>query len=251
MKEAYGQGFARFYNLRCSGFANEVGPRIIDFYKSTTISLSNTKILDLCCGAGHLSVILLQHGYQVTGLDLSESMLKYAKINAQAYIHSDKANFVHGNATRFELGERFGLVISTYDALNHLEDEEALKACFERVYQVSAGYFIFDLNTRKGLQHWNSIQVDESEDMTIIVHKTFYPELGKAQAKFSCFLRTTDGLYERFEESVFNTLFVMDKVKNALLETGWREVYFARISNLSEPITEPEQEGRVFIVARK
>ena len=251
MMEAYGQKFARFYNLKCSGFANEVGPRILDFYKTTAIGLSNTKILDLCCGAGHLSVILLQHGYQVTGLDLSESMLKYARINAQPYIQAGQAQFVHDDATKFELGERFGLVISTYDALNHLEDEEALKACFERVYQVSGGYFIFDLNTQKGLQRWNSIQVDESEEMIIIVHKTFYQKLGKARAKFSCFLRTTDGLYERVEESVFNTLFVMDKVKEALLETGWQEIYFARISNLREPIAEPEQERRVFIVARK
>ena len=64
-------------------------------------------------------------------------------------------------------------------------------------------------------------------------------------------MRTTDGLYERVEESVFNTLFVMDNVKHALLDTGWGEVYFARISDLSKPIAEPEQEARVFIVARK
>ena len=35
-----------------------------------------------------------------------------------------------GDASNFVLDERFGLVVSTYDSLNHLEDEFALQKCF-------------------------------------------------------------------------------------------------------------------------
>jgi hypothetical protein len=43
----------------------------------------------------------------------------------------------------------------------------------------------------------------------------------------------------------------MEKVKNALLDIGWKNVYFAHIQDLKTPIVEPEKEGRVFIVASK
>jgi len=58
-----------------------------------------------------------------------------------------------------------------------------------------------------------------------------------------------NGLYERFEETVFNTVFAMETVRQALLDVGWRNVHFARIEDLSTPLVEPENGGRVFIVA--
>jgi len=44
-----------------------------------------------------------------------------------------------------------------------------------------------------------------------------------------------NGLYERFEETVFNTVFEMERVKKALLDVGWKNVYFARIQDLKTP----------------
>jgi hypothetical protein len=49
----------------------------------------------------------------------------------------------------------------------------------------------------------------------------------------------------------FNTVFGMESVKNTLLEVGWQNAYFARVQDLKTPLTEPEKEGRVFIVASK
>jgi hypothetical protein len=61
----------------------------------------------------------------------------------------------------------------------------------------------------------------------------------------------SNGLFERFDETVFNSVFEMEGVKNALLDVGWKEVYCAQIQNLKNPISYPEKEGRVFIVASK
>ena len=41
------------------------------------------------------------------------------------------------------------------------------------------------------------------------------------------------------------------QVAAALHATGWQEVYFARLQDLTTPLPDPEQEGRVFVVARK
>ncbi len=53
------------------------------------------RILDLCCGTGQLAQILLAHGYQVTGLDGSDEMLKFARENAPAgeFIMDDARSF--------------------------------------------------------------------------------------------------------------------------------------------------------------
>jgi SAM-dependent methyltransferase len=250
--QAYNKTFARVYNDKWSGFAKSVAPFIHDFYASTSISQENKVVLDLCCGAGHLACHFLEKGYHVVGLDLSESMLDFARENTRQYVESGQAKFIQGDATNFNLEERFGLVVATFDALNHLENEQALKNCFECVYKVCQGFFIFDLNTRNGLKRWNSITVDENSEDALIITRGIYDGMSdKAWTRITGFIQTSDGLYERFEETAFNSVFEMARVKNALLDIGWKNVYFAKIQDLNTPITEPEHEGRVFIVASK
>jgi hypothetical protein len=67
----------------------------------------------------------------------------------------------------------------------------------------------------------------------------------------SVFFWLPDGPYERFDETSFNTVFEMEKVRESLLEVGWKNPYFARIQDLKTPLDDPEREGRVFIVASK
>lgn len=43
---------------------------------------SNARLLDLCCGTGNLTRLVLKQGYGVVGLDGSELMLNFAKANA-------------------------------------------------------------------------------------------------------------------------------------------------------------------------
>jgi len=250
--QAYNQGFAHIYNLRWTGFARQVAPLILDFYTNMTQGAQNNSVLDLCCGTGQLAVYFLEKNFQVTGIDLSEHMLHFARENASQYIETGQARFLEGDASDFKLDERFGLVISTYDALNHLEGEDALKRCFKCTYDVCDGYFIFDLNTRSGLRRWNSIQVDESSDDSLIITRGIYDGQGdKAWTRVTGFSLTPTGLYERFDETAYNTVFEMDKVRKALLDIGWKDVHFAKIQDLKTPIPEPEKEGRIFIVAAK
>src|SRR5215207_3330258 len=131
--QAYGQVFARIYNLRWGGFARQVAPRILEFYEATPIGKGNKDILDLCCGAGQLAQYFLEKGYHVTGVDLSEGMLEYARQNAMGYIESGLAKFIQADARDFKIDQPVGLVISTFDSLNHLESFITLKSCFRSV----------------------------------------------------------------------------------------------------------------------
>lgn len=250
--QAYGLGFARVYNAKWSAFANQVAPLVLGFYATTPIGKANKSVLDLCCGAGHLAVHFLEKGYRVVGIDLSEPMLNYAGANAGRFVESGQAEFIKADASDFTLKEHFGLVLSTYDSLNHLESEQALINCFRCVSAVNDGYFVFDLNTRSGLRRWNAIQVDESSDDALIITRgTYDGQSDRACLRITGFVGMSDGRYGLFSETVYNTVFELEKVKQALLDIGWRQVHFARVQDLATPLADPEEEGRVFVVASK
>jgi SAM-dependent methyltransferase len=252
--QAYRDSFASIYNLRWGDFARYFAPRIRQYYESTPVGQENKSMLDLCCGAGHLALHFLEAGYRVTGIDLSQAMLQYARKNTEDYNQDDQVVLIQADAADFVLSKPVGLVVSTYDSLNHLENFSALKSCFHSVYAalLDGGTFIFDLNTRAGLKaQWNNIAVEDTEELTLITRSIFDEENERAWTHISGFLRQESGLYTRFEETAFNTVFEMNAVRDALLETGWQQVDFACGQDLNVSITNPEDERRVFIIARK
>lgn len=211
-------------------------------------------MLDLCCGTGQLAVLFLEAGFSVVGIDLSEHMLVYAKENASRFLETGQAQFIQGNASHFNLDKHFGLVVSTYDALNHLENIDALIQCFHCVFKVlePGGYFFFDLNTRIGLRRWNSVNVDDSDDEALIITRGVYDEDGgKAWTRITGFVRKADDLYQRSDITAYNTAYELNDIRNALFACGWEDVYFAKAQDLGTPISEPEKQGRIFVVACK
>ena len=252
MPQAYSPAFARAYQLRWGFFARNAAPHIQAYYESTPLGKQNHDLLDLCCGTGVLARHFLEKGYRVTGLDLSESMLAYARQNTQDYVIAGQAKYIHGDASSFQLEERFGLVVSTFDALNHLPGENALLGCFKSTFGVllPGGTFIFDLNTALGLRQWTGMAVDDSNPEALVINRGFI--VGEDARAWTCitgFLKETDGRYTRFDEVAYNTIFSMDRVKAMLHQAGFAEVRFARIHSLATPVEEAEKEGRVFVVA--
>lgn len=249
--QAYSAAFARVYNQQWGGFARHIAPRLLGFYVGTAHGQARQPVLDLCCGTGRLALAFLDAGYPVTGLDLSEAMLSLAAQNAAEHVAAGRARFVHGDAASFALDERFGLVISTYDALNHLPNLDALRGCFASVRAVLApgGHFIFDLNTRLGLRRWNTIHVDDSDEAVVIQRGVFDSDSDRAWVKISGFLRVPEGHYERFDEVVYNTVFALAEVQAALGEAGFN-AHPARVDDLAAPLTDPEAEGRVFFLCQ-
>jgi SAM-dependent methyltransferase len=254
MAQAYQSGFAKAYQLRWGSFAMKVAPAIQSYYESTTSRLDNRDILDVCCGTGILAHHFLENGYSVTGIDLSQPMLDYAIKNNQTFVDAGKAIFYKADARNFHLRKSFGLVVSTFDALNHLENEAELFQCFQCVYQhtSSDGIFIFDLNTAVGLNRWSSIHVDDTDPEIFLVNQGFLDqERGRAWMHITGFIRQENGSYERFEETAFNTIFLLEAVRLSLIKAGFSTVYFSLSKDLSIPVDAPELESRIFVIAQR
>jgi SAM-dependent methyltransferase len=251
--QAYGPAFARVYNDKWADFPRHVAPLLRAFYEATPLGEREKSLLDVCCGAGQLAQHFLEQGYRVTGIDLSPSMLGYAHQNNASYVEAGQARFLEADAADFTLDEQFGLVVSTFDALNHLPDQAALRGCFASVYPLLLpdGFFIFDLNTRAGLVQWNGINVRDMPDYLIIDRAIYDGESDRAWVKITGFSRTESGLYERFEQTAYNTAYDLAWVRDSLFRAGWRSVYFARIDDLGMPVPDPETLNRAFVIARK
>jgi SAM-dependent methyltransferase len=249
--QAYGRVFARVYDRRWTAFAQRIAPELLDLYENSTLAPENKRVLDLCCGTGQVARYFLDHGYQVTGIDLSQAMLEIARERCRDYVESGQVRFIQADASDFTLEEHVGLAISTYDAMNHLESFEALGRCFQRVRQAieDGGLFIFDLNTPAGLRRWNSITVEDAEDAMIVTRGIYDGSGDRAWTRVSGFVEAEDGRYERFDETVYNTVYALENVRTLLLEVGFDSVYFARAQDLSLPLSDPEEERRVFVVA--
>ena len=254
MPQAYGEKFARIYNMRWSAFANQVSPLIRSFYEQKMTDPIPKTLLDLGCGTGKLALHFLEHGYRVTGLDLSSAMLAVARENAQEYLVEKQARFVVGDAAEFTLeDETFGLVVATYDTLNHLPDLAALESCFHSVYGVllDPGWFIFDLNTLVGLHRWGGVTVQDEPDLVLINRGVVVKEMRRAYTYITGFFRQDDERFERFDEVVYNTAFDLEAVAATLRQVGFSHVHVARVPALDVPLAAPEEEGRVFILAQK
>jgi len=251
MESSYTAPFAQAYNQRWTGFVTLVGPRLRSLYEQVCPQ-GERSVLDICCGTGQLALQFLQAGYTVTGLDNSEPMLAHARINCTSFVSSGEISLVLGDAADFSLSSRFGLAVSTFDALNHLSGVDALMSCFACVHQclLPGGLFVFDLNTVTGLQRWNNVTVEDALDAMVINRGMYDEDRRQGRIKISGFVRQESGGWLRFDETFVENAWLVRDVITALLEVGFSAVYQARAADLTVPLSDPESEPRVFFVAR-
>ena len=110
---------------------------LINKYSSNVISL-----LELGCGTGSILEVL-SRDYDVTGVDLSEEMLKIAR-RKNTGVTLSKQSIVD-----FKLNKKFDAIICVYDTVNHLTKFSDWKKLFGNIYKHlnQSGIFLFDINT--------------------------------------------------------------------------------------------------------
>ncbi|MDE6156137.1 MAG: class I SAM-dependent methyltransferase, partial [Eubacterium sp.] len=133
---------AQFYDFLTENVDYKVRSEYISNFFSK-YGNSGKHVLDLACGTGTISKLLSDKGYNVKGIDISDEMLIVAQKKCQ------NISFFKGDISDFSLPDKFDYCICLLDSLNHLENFDAVKSCFECVYNSlnENGLFIFDVNT--------------------------------------------------------------------------------------------------------
>lgn len=104
-----------------------------------------SKILDLACGSLTFAIILRTYGYDVSGLDLSKSMLDVGHEKAKMN-HLDIPVY-NMDMTCFKIDRKFDCITCFFDSLNHLPTKEMVEQTFDAVYNhlEDNGVFLLDI----------------------------------------------------------------------------------------------------------
>jgi SAM-dependent methyltransferase len=164
--------FAWLYNQHWGNMFTPVAMAAIDTLVLPHLP-AGAKMLDLCCGTGQLACLLSERGYRVTGIDGSEQMLQYARINAPG------VEFVLNDVRYCSTTSQYDAVVCVFDSLNHIMSIDELSAVFCRVYNAlkDGGLFLFDLNTESGYNYrWNGFYGIIEDDHVCIIRNSYEPQ---------------------------------------------------------------------------
>ena len=102
-------------------------------------------VLEIGCGTGRVTIPLAAAGVDITGLDVSASMLEEAKRKAES--QGLRINWVEADGRNFDLGRRFALIIMPFNTLQFFRDTAALGQLFRCVksHLGDDGRFVFDV----------------------------------------------------------------------------------------------------------
>jgi SAM-dependent methyltransferase len=204
------------------------------------------KVLDVCCGSGHVTGELVERGYRVTGVDVSPALIELARKNVPG------AGFVVQDVRSFQVPVLFDAAISTFDALNHLLSIEDLQSAFAAIVLAlkPGGLFFFDMNLEEAysldLRHWNATV---EEDSVSLVRGTFDPLSKLAETELVWFTRTGDETWERRTSVIRERCYSQSQILQAVNNAGFSaaQAIPARDAGVSADLGF----GRVFFSARR
>ena len=121
--------------------------RVIDHFGKDTDTLKpleNLSVLDVGCGGGVLSEPLARMGGKVTGIDVTEDVVKVAKLHAQE--SGLDITYQHTSAeTLVEAGKKYDVVICL-EVIEHVPDPQALVDTLSQLVKPDGILFISTIN---------------------------------------------------------------------------------------------------------
>jgi SAM-dependent methyltransferase len=121
----------------CSYGMPEFYNKLIDFCQRRALEPwlkpgPGARVLDVGCGVGRWSRLLAARGAQVTGIDLSPTMIAQAKRRAALAGLLPRCRFLTQDLAALDAGERFDLVLGV-TVLQHILDPDSLRSAVSRM----------------------------------------------------------------------------------------------------------------------
>ena len=181
-------------------------------------------VVDLGCGTGTLAELLYEKGYDMIGVDASESMLNIA-MDKKAESGSEIL-YLQQDMRELELYSTVGTVYSVCDSLNYILEEEELKTVFSLVnnYLFPGGIFIFDFNTDYKYREviGNTTITENREDCSFIWENYYDPEEEINEYDLTIFVQEEENLFRRFTETHFQRGYTVEQMLRLVEEAGMK-----------------------------
>jgi len=204
------------------------------------------RILDVCCGTGHLAGLLTARGYSVTGIDASAAMIAHARENVP------EAAFQVAEAARFRVLGKFDGAVCTFDSLNHILGEADLQAAFRRTAAAlkTGAPFAFDMLLESAYQtNWaDAFSLVRDDHVLVLSGSDFDKRTRLAQCHITMF-RLLDGVWRRSDVEVRERCYTTAEIDAALAAAGFEDTacYDARDLGMGGQLGQ----GRTFVVTAR
>lgn len=239
MEKTFNLDYAKYYDLFNEGknYENEATflKNIFDSYGTGVKT-----ILNLGCGTGMHEIFLSKFGYNVTGVDLSEEMIKIAKGR-----NIPNTKFHVGNMSKFELNKKFDACVSMFAAfgyqLKNKEIESSLKSIKEHL----------NPNGLAVIEVWNGLgvmrELPSSRKKEISaggfkIKRQSFPDLDafnhKAGIKFKVEVYKNDALHEKYEEMHYMRFFFPQEITYYLEKEGFEVLKICDTFDLNSKVDE-------------
>ncbi|MFF2456678.1 class I SAM-dependent DNA methyltransferase [Peribacillus simplex] len=213
--------------------------------------IGGRKVLDLACGTGEMTVELAQHGFEVTGVDLSDEMLLVA--NEKAVKLGLSIPLFQQNMAELEGLGQFDCVTIFCDSLNYLRNEEDIAKTFSRVHEhlKDGGLFLFDVHSIYKMEEIfrdNTFAVN-GEEVSYIWDCFPGEEPYSVEHDLSFFVRDDEsGLYDRFDELHYQRTYPVEQYKKWLEQAGFTVSEI--LADLEEAPLVAETERILFVASK-
>jgi SAM-dependent methyltransferase len=238
--EWYREDLAYIHDVGHADFALESAPGILEILDQSRIL--EGLVVDLGCGSGLWARELVDAGYRVLGIDISEAMVEISRRRVP------EAEFRVGSLFDADIPP-CAAVTAISEVLNYLFDEGAggLRPLFRRVYEalVPGGVFIFDvLGPGQVPPGATARALREGEDWAVISEREEDAERGAMTRRIVSFRKVGEH-YRRDEEVHRVRLYKPVEISGLLRRVGFG------VRSMRSYGSYPLAEGHAAFVARK
>jgi ubiquinone/menaquinone biosynthesis C-methylase UbiE len=166
--------------------------------KALRIAKTNGPILDIPCGTGRITELLLRKGYKVTGADISPEMINYAK--SRTFQYKDSVDFEIQDIEHLDFASNSYNMILTIRLLHHIPmslHEKILK----ELHRVTRKWVIITFSNKYTIQN---IKRNFISLFNKFPRYSISPEVFEKEAREAGFeIRLRLPLFLFFSESIF------------------------------------------------
>jgi ubiquinone/menaquinone biosynthesis C-methylase UbiE len=167
------QIYTQLYDQRVPDWEGE-----LDFYRSLIhdSSLKANGVLEIACGTGRVAIQLAKEGIDITGMDLSAEMLDVAKTKSGGI---PNLRWAQGDMRTFDLGKKFGIIISPGHSFQFMSTPEDQVQCLETLkrHLVDGGLLVLHLDHQD--YGWLAELLAQTEPVHEKGRLTTHPQTGR------------------------------------------------------------------------
>jgi len=158
-----------------------------------------SKVIDLACGYGRHSISFAERGFDVTGIDISKTLIEIAK--ADSFSKNLNIDFINQDLSTLEISNKYFIALNLFTSFGYYKEDEKNFNIFSIAngQLINGGYFVFDfLNSgyvRSNLESnsteiFNDIKIEQHREIADdVVHKTIILTKGSVIKKYDEYVK--------------------------------------------------------------